>query len=313
MLKLNLPGPTIYTWHNRAIAIIDENALIKRKPTKKDWQAILAQALKVEPKVAGAILDGVARVKGMAKVNVIGRAAAKGNVRAVLDAIDFDELGTMNPVIAKALRALMEQSAEAAAALLPKEAVIQFDLVNPKAVEWMRNQGGKLITMISDTTRETLKDVIVRAFNEGRPPLVAARDIINHIGLTPRLAMAVANHRSLLEQEGAKEIEAKVQRYAERLLRYRARMIARTETKEAAIKGQQLLWEQAQRDGLLSQQARKFWLLSADPCKQICRPIPGLNPNGVLVSANFSTPAGSLQGPPGHPNCRCGMTMRVIK
>jgi len=117
---------------------------------------------------------------------------------------------------------------------------------------------------------------------------------------------------ALVESEGRKNAAALVEKYIQRQLRYRAKMIARTETKNAAAAGSQLLWEQAQAEGVLSLQARKYWLLSPGACPK-CEQTAAMNPDGVLIGQSFQTPIGPRVHPTLHPQCSCGLSVRVPK
>jgi len=110
-----------------------------------------------------------------------------------------------------------------------------------------------------------------------------------------------------------KEANILTQRYGERLSRYRARMIARTETIAASNEGQRQLWLQAERDGLLQGNEAREWIFTPD--KRSC-PICS-QMSGVLVPINkpFVLPTGvAVMGPPAHPQCRCsvGLTSKPV-
>src|SRR5206468_4822374 len=101
---------------------------------------------------------------------------------------------------------------------------ISFDLINDLAVQYATQHAGELVTAFAD--KKAIRDIITRAFEEGIPPAQAARLIREHIGLTPRLAGAVEKLREkLIGQElKADLVERKIERYAQKLLNYRARM-----------------------------------------------------------------------------------------
>jgi hypothetical protein len=94
-----------------------------------------------------------------------------------------------------------------------------------------------------------------------------------------------------------------VRQFARRLLRQRGELIMRTETITTASAGQQLLWEAAQERGFLPETLRRFWIVTPDDrtCTKICRPIPGLNPQGRGIREPFVTPLGPVLHPAAHP------------
>jgi hypothetical protein len=106
------------------------------------------------------------------------------------------------------------------------------------------------------------------------------------------------------------QIDKMVARYAERQLKHRAEMIARTETIRAANAGQVESWMQAQEQGLTGTM-RERWLVASDErlCPN-CQEIPGMNPDGVVIGGMFQTPYGPIMHPPAHPMCRCSLGIR---
>jgi hypothetical protein len=224
---------------------------------------------------------------------------------------------------------------------------ISLDLLNPEAVNFLNGYTLNLIRQVSRDTRLAIRDVILTAFNEGGHPYEQAREIRNLIGLTSRQAQAVRNFRRMLRSgdptlmrealeralrdkrfdstvlraiESQSRIpkeraERMVQRFAERMLNYRARNIARTESIRASVAGQQELWRQAVGQGLLKpERTRKKWIVTPDDrlCP-ICRPIPGRNKGGVRLDESFATDIGPVDAPPAHPSCRCALGLVFLK
>lgn len=70
--------------------------------------------------------------------------------------------------------------------------------------------------------------------------------------------------------------------------------------------GQQAVWRDYQRQGLLPKVARKVWIVTPDDRLDtvICRPMDGKE---AFVEDDFDTPAGQMPYPPAHPRCRCAM------
>jgi hypothetical protein len=182
-----------------------------------------------------------------------------------------------------------------------------------------------------------VRAILTRAYRDGLTVQQQSRLLREFIGLTPAQYAAVENYRRMLEAgdaaalerqlrdarfdrtltrlmaEGGRptraQIERLVQRYTERQLRYRAEMIARTETIRAANAGQIEAWRQAQQQGWLSNTVRMQWIVTRDErtCK-ICPQIPGLNPGGVPIGGAFQSPVGLVRQPPDpHPQCRCSL------
>jgi len=114
---------------------------------------------------------------------------------------------------------------------MPAAIDFRFDAKNRKAQRAAARHGAQLVREVSQETKRALRLVIVRAIRRGVPPLEAARQIREMVGLTQRQAMAVAHFREELENTGLipSRIDAAVSRLAAKKLRERAENIARTE------------------------------------------------------------------------------------
>lgn len=213
---------------------------------------------------------------------------------------------------------------------------VVFDGYNPKAVAYVRDQSSKLIQGVSEAVRASVKQVVERGIKEGTGPAAMARDIKTFIGLTPRMQQAVTNYRTMLEAQDpevlnralrdarfdptvlrslkpgapkltAAQVDTQVERFRERSIAHRAEMIARTEAITALNTGQKAAWAQVVSDGGVADgDVRRFWHVARDErtC-EICKPIPGMNPEGVGLDDYFKTPDGPVDGPTMHPHCRC--------
>lgn len=224
-------------------------------------------------------------------------------------------------------------------------AAMSFSVLNPSSVSFLQGYTFELVSGLTVILQETLRDIATRAFRDGLTVQQQARLIRQSIGLTPAQLRAVDNYRRMLESGDAgglrealtrelrdarfdstlqraaadgtrltrAQIERLVARYAERQLRYRAEMIARTETIRAANAGQVEAWRQAQQQGLLSSTVRQKWIVTKDErtC-EICPRIPIMNPGGVLIGGAFQSPIGLVRQPPDpHPQCRCALGLLV--
>ena len=198
-------------------------------------------------------------------------------------------MGTIEEVLGEAFPALLEEILAAggafaiealdakgirASAPAPVAIKFEFDVTNPKAKAWIEEHSTELIKDISETTRESLKDIITSAFEDGRTVDDIAEDIFD-----------------LVENEA------------------RAERIARTETMYASNEGQSLLWDQAVEEGLLTGKERQVWITTPDDrlCP-ICEPMEGVE---IALDGEFDVDGEGIDGPPAHPNCRCTVGLVV--
>lgn len=212
--------------------------------------------------------------------------------------------------------------------------LIRFDRVNPRAVEWARDRSSWLVTEIGAETRDALRDIVRRAFEQGIPPRQAASLIRDVVGLRSDQVEAVMNLRQRIEEAataaaesgasrtvkfgrnsikvppgglGADRTSRVLGRYAEKLRRDRALLIARTETIASSVRGQQELWHQSVQAGLLRGNEVQRWIVTKDErlCS-ICAPMDRVE---VPLDGEFETSEGRVPGPPAHPACRCSLVL----
>lgn len=194
---------------------------------------------------------------------------------------------------------------------------LKFDIKNPEAIAWAREHAGELIADLSIQQRDTLRQIISAALSEGIAPRDVALVIRGSIGLNQAQAEALLSLNAKLldspgkivragqlkfrvpaEGIGRQQLDHALTRYAERLRKTRATMIARTEIIEASNEGQRQFWSQAQRKGLLSDRVKREWIATPGACP-ICRALDGKT---APVTGPF--PGGKMR-PPAHPFCRC--------
>src|SRR5262249_43928436 len=129
---------------------------------------------------------------------------------------------------------------------------------------------------IDATTVAAIPGIAQRA--QGLPPVQQLAEIRALVGLTEGQAASVARYRQGLIEAGhtPAQIQRLVTQRASVLRQQRAERIARTETVAAAALGQQALWEQQVREGVLPVGVRRQWVTSEDEkvCPTICAPIP---------------------------------------
>lgn len=239
---------------------------------------------------------------------------AAQHTEAVLAVLD-DALGTVATTLRTGVvGTLLEQVALDAAARTPAVGLAtRFNVHDPEALQSIRQRIGDRITAISDTTRQSVRGILQRAFESGTPLVQQITAIAETVGLTPRQAASVARYQEGLRQSDTPPAQqtALVHRRIEALKRQRAEVIARTEGIDAAISGQEERWNQMARNGFLDvTTARRFFVVTPDDrlCL-ICRQVPGLNAQGVGLRQEFQTPIGARHAPPIHVQCRCAVNL----
>ncbi len=173
-----------------------------------------------------------------------------------------------------------------------------FMPLDPEVVLWVDDRARSLSTAVSRSASDAIRVTVLDGFENGVSLKKMAQLIRANLGLTGRDAAYVMKRQKIDRANGVSEqvAAARAERLANRLTRDRALTIARTEAMTASNEGQQQLWNQAQREDLLSSQATKEWV-TFDPCP-IC-----LNVSGEVVGIRDEFSIGG--NPPAHPRCRC--------
>lgn len=185
-----------------------------------------------------------------------------------------------------------------------------FDINNPFAVAWIDKKTAKLLTDLSQQSRDNIQALIRQSFTTGMTidqltPLIKAQ-----ISLTTGEAAAVDRRYQAAMKQGVAADKAVdiAEQYTDKLMDSRAERIARTETIAAEAGGQDDAWREARANGYLSEDTQRVWIASEGACP-LCQSIDGktvgmdepwiaTSPSGRLVSVNL---------PPLHGNCRCSV------
>lgn len=172
---------------------------------------------------------------------------------------------------------------------------------------FIRRQAAKLIVGVGRDTRTAIREALIARYNNSRKPETLVRDLRNTIGLDPRRARALRSFEDKLIADGVKDIDGKVERYRDALIRSRAESIARTES--VAIENQAKIqaWEIGVDAGSIPEDAELEWVSNGDPCEH-CDALDG---ERVTIGEMFNSPHyGSVAHPPLHPNCYCMVVLK---
>lgn len=189
-----------------------------------------------------------------------------------------------------------------------------FDYRNPDVIQAARGMSIELSTNLSKTAQQILEKTIGDAIEGIITRREAIKIIESRVGLIPAHADAVDRYYQRLIAEGRKKADAKslADKYADRLLRYRATTIARTEIARATGIGQSEFWKQAVADGLLPPKTKRVWITAAD--ERVCEICGAMDGKQVEIGQPWMTQNGLVQYPSAaHPNCRCTQGIALSK
>jgi len=192
--------------------------------------------------------------------------------------------------------AILEILGEGGKAVVERRILKQdrFDVIGANAVKWAEKHTAALVTEITTATQKAIKAIVVEGVKKGQSIPAIAKQIRPLVGLTTRQIFAVANYEEWLivnrPEYSIKVIREMAEVKARRLHRYRADLIAKTETRRALNEGTFQGYEQmgiTKLEGVSS---------PADSCEWCMAMI-----NGRVVSINH---ARSIDGE-AHPGCEC--------
>ena len=219
---------------------------------------------------------------------------------------------------------------------------VSFNEVNIRTIRWAKQNVARNIVGVTSANVTIIRDTIIQSLEAGVGPRVTAAHIQDLIGLTPGHEKAVNRLYFKSLEDGVSVTHARriAARKSKKLIRWRANMIARSESITAANMGQQLTWETALDQGLLPQGTRKVWMATGDnrTCP-ICAVLDGTVSDdgtvGIEIGSSFvvnrqatkfvrsgskfrvsaSKPlknASTVKTPKAHFMCRCAMRLERL-
>jgi hypothetical protein len=235
-----------------------------------------------------------------------------------IEALRLDQLAglatAVEPFLARTAERGLNLALQAppAAPAVPGSLVVQLDrnegLVE-SAREWARRSAAALVRDVSRETRWAVRRIIEQGVHAGARPADTAKLLEDIVGLTNRQAQAVRTYWLNLAELPDARRALLTSRYADRLMRQRARMIARTETIRAANEGRRSLWRRDVADGvILPSRWEREWVAIVPSDGRTCPRCVGLDGARAPIEGEYPAPGGL--GPPQHPDCRCTEVLR---
>lgn len=269
-----------------------------------------ADDMATEKAVARAIEAAMAALGASAMSDAAIAALSRGNIDAFLRAIDWDAFGLdmTEGMLDRLAGVYLSRGLRAMHDLSPVTALLDFELLEPRAIQWATLHAGARVVQVSNEVRSQVRAYVVQALADKVDVMTTARLIRGIIPLHSRFAAAVQNTYSRQLAAGIKagrtpadataRAAAVADKQAARLLRVRSETIARTEIMSASNAGRYEGWATQVANGNVSADSRKEWTVGDEPCPD-CDPSEG---EVVRWDEPFSN--GEMM-PPLHPGCRC--------
>jgi len=294
--------------------------IYKERAEDIEWRSLHGIADQAKPEMIEAFQKAVERTKADMNLTELEQAMLIANVEIALNTIPWETFISELASIGIIYKTIFDRAGNKSIDYLPDDIELKasFNTLNPKSLDYIKDHTGELIVEITEQTQLAVRAIINDAFIEGLHPYQSAREIKKIVGLTERQAKAVNNLRKslIIQKLSDKVIEQRTKAYARRLLIYRSNNIARTETINAANRGQQALWEQTEEQGLINRAtARRKWITTPDD--RLCQWCKSLDGKIVGLGEEFGTPIISginytALTPTLHPSCRCALGLVFI-
>lgn len=128
------------------------------------------------------------------------------------------------------------------------EPLITWNVRNRRAIEYAAANAAKLVTSVTEETKAAIRGVIARGIESGKSIPAIGRKVRDYVGLNVRQAEALDKYadelyerysgmRGGMTQARRNRMDRQIRRESRKKLRYRADMIARTETSRAVNEG----------------------------------------------------------------------------
>lgn len=317
--------PSFNVQKNKLLALADKLEVSLRRKFKAAINAI-KDGIEIK-KLASLIERGASVMTIMDEIGLGVPDAAFSDVRDALHST-YNQAG--------ALTAGQVHGTETAGKVLQ----VTFNGYNQRAVNYLQTRTAKLITDITEQSRQAVTEVLTAALENNIPPISAAKTIRAHIGLTDRQRQAVNNYQGFLQTADRRAFNRSIggqaertvtaafrddtmsqskirdltDSYSQRLLNSRADTIARTETFRAVQAANMEAWNQVtEQNDLPTKSLKRFWVATNDErTRDAHLEIVLMNEEGVGMNEPFQSPDGPIMYP-GDPNadpsesinCRC--------
>ena len=171
----------------------------------KSLEQILDELVaKLSPKIRDAFQAAIQGVDDQVILKDLITAIQAGDYERAFAALGMSN-ASLRPITA-ALQLIYEQGGVAVGQTFPKvlntsagRAVFRFDVTNPRAETWLKEQSSRLIVQIQEDARANVRNVITRGLEIGNNPRVTALDIVGRVD--PRTGQRVGGIIGLTQQQ----------------------------------------------------------------------------------------------------------------
>ena len=189
--------------------------------------------------------------------------------------------------------------------------VVQFDVLNPRIIDAVRELDTRIVKSLADDTRAGIMTAVEQGLRDGKHPRDIAKQIKASVGITPKQEQNAQKYEAKLRDAGnltESQIEKRVAAYRKNAVQNNATVTARTAALDAMKLGQKLTWDDAIAKGIVDgDKLTKTWKGVLDERE---RPTHVAMQNQTVP---YNSPYSNGQMIPGDTefNCRCISIYRV--
>ena len=326
-----------------------------RKMTASDAVAVFLRAAEgMDPQIARAFIAAIETMRLRIPMEEIARLIERRDFTTLENAFSSHFTSTewrpYGEAITRAVLAGVKATSETQGVINGAQEDFEIRLgLNPRLEQFALTMTSTRIREIDQTTRDTIRQVLQSGTTAGDDPFAIARRVRGSIGLTTRQEAAVNNYERMLRALDPTVLDRKLRdrrsdasvgraiandkaltdaqvrsltdRYRDRYVKYRANVIARTESIRAVQGAQWELFQDMINKGQIdARQVRRTWITTNDGhVRNAHVQIPVMNPSGVGQATSFASPLGPILYP-GDPSalaantiqCRCAVFARII-
>lgn len=188
-----------------------------------------------------------------------------------------------------------------------------FDPSSQALLDWTSQRAAALVKHCTEEAKKGLRAAIKASAYANEMSVDELAQVVRPmIGLTKPQVVANRNFYNRLIESGmsSKRAAERSANYAARQHRYRAQMIARTETATAYNHAQEEVILQAQKMGYMGK-VRKVWCTADD--ERTCEICGALEGKTVSMTGKYSAGGKTIcRFPPAHPQCRCTLIYEEV-
>lgn len=265
-------------------------SFFEKAARKSKAQVLLDMLDSMEPRFRRAFLQMEGGIRSELTVERLLAYIERGDIEAAMRIVQRHATR-----LANLIPTFQAESGQALANMIESKTniIIDFNQLNPRALDAANNSRLRLIRDITNAQRDTIRQAIVRGVRNGLNPRAVARDIRAGLGLTSAQEAHVANYRAVLERgsraalsrqlrdrrfdrtvnAAARDkrpiptdvIDRMVERYRQNYVAHRAEMIARTESLRSVHEGQNAMMAQAIEEGAVDPtKMKQTWITAHD-------------------------------------------------